>query len=236
MFNARMSRTQMLRDGAKALAGGVLAACGGPAATGSSTGAGDSNATNAPSKRNVTLIIDNDWTGGDRYKVVQAWLERANKVYPHIQTELRDNANSQDKTIALFAADQQGDLFQLDQHMVPVYGPKGVLQDISSTLASLKFDVNSVYDVPNITHWNGKRHGMMIQLQTFTTIYNVDAFQKAGIKTPTATWTWDDWLDAAKKLNQPLEATPLYGTELSGEPYHMFWSAEAPYLDQKGTT
>jgi ABC-type glycerol-3-phosphate transport system substrate-binding protein len=184
----------------------------------------------------VTVIVDNDWTSGDRYKVVTAWLERANKVHPHIKTELRDNAASQDKTIALFATGDQGDLYQLDQHVVPVFGPKGVLQDISSTLASLKFDVNSVYDVPNITHWNGKRHGMMIQLQTFTTIYNVDAFQKAGVKPPTSSWTWDDWLDMAKKLNQPLEANPLYGTELSGEPYHMFWSADAPYLDPQGKT
>jgi ABC-type glycerol-3-phosphate transport system substrate-binding protein len=225
-----MTRSRVLRTGAGGLAAGMLLACNAPAADQGTAG------TSTQAKRPVTVIVDNDWTGGDRYKVVTAWLERANRVHPHIKTELRDNAASQDKTIALFATGDEGDLYQLDQHVVPVFGPKGVLQDISSTLASLKFDVNSVYDVPNITHWNGKRHGMMIQLQTFTTIYNVDAFQKAGIKTPTASWTWDDWLDIARKLNQPLEAVPQYGTDLSGEPYHMFWSADAPYLDPKGTT
>ena len=231
---SQMSRSRFLRMGAATMGYGTLLACGGPAA-GTNTQAANTQVPAAPAKRAVTVIVDNDWTGGDRAKVVEAWLARANRVHPHIKTELRDNAASQDKTIALFATGEQGDLYQLDQHVVPVFGPKGLLQDISSTLASLKFDVNSVYDVPNITHWNGKRHGMMIQLQTFTTIYNVDAFQKAGVKIPAATWTWDDWLDSARKLNLPLEATPQWGTTLSGEPYHMFWSANAPYLSATGT-
>jgi ABC-type glycerol-3-phosphate transport system substrate-binding protein len=232
---SRMRRAQFLRMGAAAVASGTLLACGGPAA-GTGTPAAGGQGPAAPAKRPVTVLVDNDWTEGDRYAVVQAWLARANKVYPHIKTELRDNAASQDKTLALFATGDEGDLYQLDQHVVPVFGPKGVLQDIAPTLASLKFDLNSVYDVPNITQWNGKRHGLMIQLQTFTTIYNVDAFQKIGLKAPGADWTWDDWLDAARKLNQPLEATPQWGTTLSGEPYHMFWSADAPYLNQSGTT
>jgi ABC-type glycerol-3-phosphate transport system substrate-binding protein len=229
-----MRRSRFLAAGAAGMAYGTLLACGGPAA-GTGTQASDSQGPAAPAKRPVTVIVDNDWTEGDRYSVVQAWLARANKVHPHIKTDLRDNAASQDKTLALFATGEQGDLYQLDQHVVPVFGPKGVLQDIGPTLAALKFDVNSVYDVPNITHWNGKRHGLMIQLQTFTTIYNLDAFQRAGVAVPTASWTWDDWLEAARKLNKPLEATPQWGTHLSGEPYHMFWSADAPYLNQNGT-
>ena len=93
-----------------------------------------------------------------------------------------------------------GDLYQLDQHMVPVYGPKGVLQDISSTLAALKFDVKSVYDVENITHWIGKRHGLLIQLNVNTGVYNRSAFQEAGVKEPTPNWTWEGHLEAAKLL------------------------------------
>ncbi|MBI3971610.1 MAG: extracellular solute-binding protein [Chloroflexi bacterium] len=229
-----MTRSRFLHAGVGVLATGVFAACGGPAADGG-VKQGGSVAPASPSKKEVTLIVDNDWTGGDRVKIVQGWLERANKVYPHIKTELRDNAASQDKTIALFASGEEGDLYQLDQHVVPVFGPKNVLQDITSTLAALKFDVNSVYDVNNITHWNGKRHGLLIQLNSFNFIYNIDAFQQAGIKAPAASWTWNDWLDMAKKLNRPLDATPQWGTTISGEPYHMFWTAGAPYLDAKGT-
>jgi multiple sugar transport system substrate-binding protein len=232
MALGRLTRAQVLRVAAGTLAGSVLAACGAPSG-GGSTGAGGGT-TGAPAKRPVTLIVDNDWTQGDRLTVVKAWLERANRIHPHIKTELRDNADTQPKTIALFAADQQGDLMQLDQHKVPVFGPKGALHDIGSTLASLKFDVNSVYDVKNITHWDNKRHGIIVQLNVNSGVYNKSAFQNAGVKEPAADWTWDDYLETAKRLNKPVDN--LWGTNIvPGYPYVWYWSANVPYMDAKGT-
>jgi ABC-type glycerol-3-phosphate transport system substrate-binding protein len=235
---ARVTRAAALRAGAAVAAYGTLIACGGQA-PGGATGAGTTAPPATPARREVSLIVDNDWTQGDRYKVVQSWLERASRVYPNIKTELRDNADSQDKTIALFAGDQQGDLVQLDQHLIPVLGPKGVLQEIDSTLAALKFDPATLYDVPNITHWDGKRHGLLIQLNSFNWIYNLDAFREAGVKEPSAQtggWTWDDVVDAAKRLTRTQGgADDRWGTNISGEPYPFFWSANAPYLDPKGT-
>src|SRR5690349_1548111 len=101
MVGRRMTRARLLRAGAVALAGGMATACG-AAATGAPKAATQVPATPAP--RNVTLIVDNDWTSGDRLTIIKAWLERANKVYPNIKTDLRDTAGDQSKTIALFAA------------------------------------------------------------------------------------------------------------------------------------
>lgn len=224
---ARSTRRRVMQAGATAAALGLLSACRpGPARS--------PEEQQPATRRPVTLIVDNDWSSGDRLKVVQAWLERASRVYPHIKTELHDNAADQDKTVATFAADQQGDLFQLDQHMVPVFGPKGVLQDISSTLATLKFDVNTLYDVPNITHWEGKRHGLLIQLNTHTGVYHKNAFQEAGLKEPAPGWTWDDYLEAATRLNRRQE--DRWGAQVNANyPYTWFWSADVPYMDEKGT-
>src|SRR4051794_35256839 len=97
-----MTRAGLLRTGALALASGLATACG-AAATGGTTAATQVPATPAP--RNVTLIVDNDWTAGDRLTIIKAWLDRANKIYPNIKTDLRDTAGDQSKTIALFAAD-----------------------------------------------------------------------------------------------------------------------------------
>jgi multiple sugar transport system substrate-binding protein len=229
-----VTRARLVRAAGSTLALATLPACG--PLGGGTTGASATVQAAIQAKRPVTLLVDNDWTQGDRLKVVQAWLERANKVYPHIKTDLRETAETQEKTIAMFAAEQQGDLVQLDQHMVPVFGPKGVLHDISSTLAALKFEVNSIYDIPNITHWEGKRHGLLIQLNSFNWLINVNAFQEAGLKEPAAGWTWDDLVDVAKKLTRtPGAPGGRWGTNISGEPYHFFWSANAPYLDPKGT-
>jgi multiple sugar transport system substrate-binding protein len=228
----RTTRARFLRVGTGALAAGTLIACAGPAAD-SSTRAAATSGPAAPAKRETSLVLGNDWTSPDRRKVVEEWVARANRVYPHIKTELVDNADTQEKIIAQFAADQQGDLVMVDQHLVPVFGPKGVLQDISSTLAALKFDLNSIYDIQNITHWEGKRHGLLIQLNSFNWLYNVNAFQEAGVKEPAAGWTWDDVVEMAKRLNRPQD--DRWGTNISSEPYHFFWSANAPYLDPKGT-
>ena len=74
---SRMSRSRFLRMGATTLACGPLLACGGPAGTG--TQAVATQAPAVPAKRPVTVIVDNDWTGGDRAKIVEAWLARAPK-------------------------------------------------------------------------------------------------------------------------------------------------------------
>lgn len=186
----------------------------------------------AASARPVTVLIDNNWTSGDRLKVVQAWLARANQVYPHIKTDLRENAATQVKSIATFAADQQGDLVQLDTYLLPVFAPKGVLQEITPTLAALKFDTNSLYDFPYLTQYGGKRLGLLIQLNANSVVYNTNAFQDAGVTEPAPTWTWDDFVELARKVHRPQDSR--WGTDLSSL-YAWFWSADVPYLNATGT-
>ena len=234
MAGSGITRARLLRVGALALASNAATACG--AASGGPTQTA-TQAPASPAPRNVTLTVDNDWISGDRLTVIKAWLERANKVYPNIKTDLRDVAGDQSKTIALFAADQQGDLYQMDQHLIPVFGPKNVLFDLSSTLATLKFDPNSLYDVDNITHYpspGGPRHGLLLQLNVSVVGYNKNAFQEAGIAEPTPAWTWDDYLVMAQKLNRPNDNR--YGSNIvPGYPYSWFWSANVPYMDAKGS-
>jgi multiple sugar transport system substrate-binding protein len=223
-------RSAILRSAATALASTALAACG---AQGSPSGqAVATTAPAAPAKRPTTLLLNNDWTSGDRLKIIEAWVARANRVYPHIKTDLAANADTQEKIIAQFAADQQGDLVMVDQHLVPVFGPKGVLEDISSTMASLKFDFNSVYDIANITSYGGKRHGILVQLNSNVWVYNKSLFQQAGVAEPTAAWTWNDHLEAARKLSKP--ELGVWGTNVRADMYPWFWQAGVDYLAPDG--
>jgi ABC-type glycerol-3-phosphate transport system substrate-binding protein len=207
--------------GAAGIGAALLAACG-------AVGEGKP----AESARPVTVLIDNNWTSGDRLKVVQAWLARASQVYPHIKTDLRENAATQEKSIAAFAADQQGDLVQLDTYLLPVFAPKGVLQEIGPTLAALKFDPNTLYDFPYLTQYGGKRLGLLIQLNANSMVYNTAAFQDAGVKEPAPSWTWDDFVDLVRKVHRPQDNR--WGTDL-GYLYPWFWSADVPYLNAAGT-
>ncbi|HET7770599.1 MAG TPA: hypothetical protein VFN74_17630, partial [Chloroflexota bacterium] len=129
------------------------------------------------------------------------------------------------------ASDQQGDLIQLSEYLVPVFGPKNVLADIGPTLSSLKFDANSVYDIKDVTHANGKRHGLMTQISYFGWAYNKNYLQEAGIKEPTKDWTWNDALDMARRLSRVTDNR--WGIRPNGEVYAWLHSANASYLDAK---
>lgn len=228
---SRVTRARMLRVGLGAGVGGTLIACGAPATEGT-TRAAATNAPAAPARRETTLMLGNDWTSPDRRKIIEAWVARANRVYPHIKTDLADNADTQEKLISQFAADQQGDLVMVDQHLVPVLGPKGVLEDISSSMATLKFDLNSVFDIENITHWQGKRHGILVQLNSNVWVYNKSMFEQFGVAEPTAAWTWNDHVEAARKLSKPEEGR--WGMNVRADVYPWYWQAGVDYLAPDG--
>ena len=225
-----VTRARVLRGAPAALGAVLLSACG-ASATGGGTQAG-AGASPSPAARPTSLLLSNDWTSPDRRAIIEAWVARANRVYPHIKTELVDNADTQEKIIAQFAADQQGDLVMVDQHLVPVFGPKGVLEDISSTMAALKFDFNSVYDIANITSYGGKRHGILVQLNSNVWVYNKTLFGQAGVAEPTAGWTWNDHLEAARKLSKPDEGR--WGMNVRADMYPWFWQAGVDYLAPDG--
>ena len=231
--DAALTRRRMLTRVAAApavLGGAYVVACSGP---------GTSNAPPTPAAQPATIVIDNDWTAGDRYKVIQAWLERASRVYPHIKTELREQGSGepgQARTIANFAADQQGDLVQLNNFLVPVVGPKNLLLDISPILASLKFDPNILYDFREITQFGGKRHGLLVQLNANAMIYNKKLFDEASVKEPAPAWTSDDYVELTRKLRNP--QTNVWGTTFATGTtflYRWLYSADAAYLDPNGT-
>lgn len=231
MTRARMLRmTAFVPVAASMGVAGFGAACGAESPQQRAESKKGDQPTPVPAKRPVTLIVDNDWHKGDRRQVVDAWTQLAAKKYPHITTEVRE-LGSQDKILALFASDQQGDLMQLSEYVIPVFGPKGMLQDIAPTLAAQKFDTNTLYDVKEITHWEGKRLGLMTQLNYFGWVYNKSLLGEMGVKEPTANWTWDEYLETMKKLTRTADGR--WGSNLSGEIYAWLWSANAVYLDAK---
>lgn len=76
-------------------------------------------------------------------------------------------------------------------------------------------DLTSLVQKPSV-HWSdfwkgeravatvdGKVIGMPALVDNLAIVYNKKLFQEAGIPTPTATWTWDDFRAAAKALTDP---------------------------------
>ena len=98
-------------------------------------------------------------------------------------------------------------------------------------MASLRFDFNSVYDIANITSYGGKRHGILVQLNSNVWVYNKSLFQQAGVAEPTApgpgTTTW--------RRRQALQAgSGRVGDQRRADVYPWFWQAGVDYLAPDG--
>jgi ABC-type glycerol-3-phosphate transport system substrate-binding protein len=185
----------------------------------------------AEARKDATVLVDNDWQGGDRLQVVQAWAARVSQVHPHIKVDLRQMPG-QDASLANFAAGSQGDLHHVANTLAMLYGSKGLLRDISPTVAALRFDPTALYDVKDATHWENKRHGFMIQINSNVWVYNKTLFRQRGIVEPTDKWTWEDHLDAARKLTNVEQ--DQWGMTALGDVYPWYWQAGVEFLTADG--
>ena len=190
----------------------------------------------APAKRPVTLIVDNDWTGGDRYKVVKAWLERANKVHPHIKTELRDNAG-------LAGQDHRPVRHRRPGRPVPARPARGAGVRPQGRAAGHRVHAGVAQVRPEQRLRRPEHHPLERQAprddDPAPDVH--DHLQRGRLpegrdQGADGHWTWDDWLDIARKLNRPLDATPQWGTDLLRRAVPHVLVGQRPYLDAKGTT
>jgi multiple sugar transport system substrate-binding protein len=82
--------------------------------------------------------------------------------------------------------------------------------------------------------WKGKLTSMPVYTNNTITMWNNEHLNRAGLKAPQTGWTWDDFVDMAKKGNRPPDA---YGFELwadSSAFVNWYGSYGGRLLDQTG--
>ncbi|MGB9621532.1 MAG: ABC transporter substrate-binding protein, partial [Brevinematia bacterium] len=66
-------------------------------------------------------------------------------------------------------------------------------------------NVSDFFEAPfNEFKYKGKLYGIAKDFTTLVLYYNIDLFDKYGIGYPNDNWTWDDFLNASKKLTKDL--------------------------------
>ena len=78
---------------------------------------------------------------------------------------------------------------------------------------------------------DGSTYLMPNTFNTMVIYYNTKMFKEAGISRPSDDWTWDDFLEIAKKLTKGSGADKVYGFAL---PYYSF--GITPWLYSNGTS
>jgi multiple sugar transport system substrate-binding protein len=94
----------------------------------------------------------------------------------------------------------------------------GVISPIDDLVAATGYDLTQHYELcVNAMKLNGKLYGLpqLAHPGRVGLFYNKPVFDAAGVSYPDDTWTYDDLLEAAKKLTDP--ATKQYGFVANGQ-------------------
>jgi multiple sugar transport system substrate-binding protein len=226
-----------------AMVGLVLAACGQPAASPAATDAPASPAvsagtspTAAPADATgkISFMIFGDPAEKAAYEsLVSAFKQHA----PDIQVDLIHIPSQNDYRTRLgtdFAAGTPADVVLINYRRYAGFAAKGVLEPLGSYLAQSRLVKEGDFYPEAIRpfYWQGALMCIPQNLSSLVVYYNKQLFEQAGIAYPTADWTWDAFLQAAKALTKDTngDGTPdQYGLGTEASIFRA-----APFIWQNG--
>ena len=222
----------------------ALAACGG------GNGAQTAPAPRQLTKENITLT----WASpGDQaeFDVYVKVSEKFTQMHPNIKVVNDAPASSKDKMTTLMASDSLPEIIFRTINDFPAFvQPNNIWLGIDDLIKRDKFDIQDFY--PQILkpyRYDGKRfgegklYGLPKEIAIRSMFYNVDHFAEAGIKPPAPdqAWTWDEFRNAARRLNKPDGSRYAYSMETWWAMWSIWaWSnggevVDDPWAPTKGT-
>ncbi|MBI3974246.1 MAG: extracellular solute-binding protein [Chloroflexi bacterium] len=190
------------RRGVVGAAGGVigaalLAACGAPVGSGE-------EAQKARQPVNLTTNIQSP--ASTQWGAYEAADRAIREKYPWLRMEYQGGSSSSfeamGKLVALAASDSLPDMFYAQGTQIQFYISKKIAVSMAPYLNRDKaFDLN---DFPKVAIDMYSRGGQVYAIPydhgPQMLWYNANLFKKHGVQPPTSKWTWNDVLEAAKKL------------------------------------
>ncbi|HEX3814186.1 MAG TPA: sugar ABC transporter substrate-binding protein [Mycobacteriales bacterium] len=192
MTNSDLSRRGFLSGAALAAGGAGLAslatACGG-------SGSGDKNSIRVLAWSNGGTIDSNFKNRVTAFNAAQHGKVKATlQLLPYDQYW--------QKIDLAYSAHKPYDVYYWDVQAYAHY-KKGLLRDLQPTIDRTPLADPAKYPDRLFTPWKFDGHdmyGFPDNVQTMALFYNKDLFDKAGVKYPDDSWTWDDAMAAAAKL------------------------------------
>ncbi len=196
----------------------------------------------AQTKPKVTLRIM-DWASVEEMPSDELALEEFKKQYPEIDIlyEPTPGRVYEEKILTALAADDPPDVFLLDSKLVPTFTNKHVLLNLQPFFNKLSIDTTQWF--PNVLNIGRKGTSVYAFPKGFTPImmyYNKKLFRDAHVAYPTTEWTWDDYLQIAKKLTRDTDGNgvpDIYGAAFTNYYYVWIpwvWSAGGDVVDSEG--
>lgn len=116
-----------------------------------------------------------------------------------------------------YSTGQAPDIIAIDNPEHALFASHGVFLDLTDRIANSKVIHKEDYfpgPLASVT-WDGKLYGVPKATNTIALYYNADMFKAKGLDPDKPPQTWDELVDAARKLNDP--AKNIYGIAFSAK-------------------
>jgi multiple sugar transport system substrate-binding protein len=139
--------------------------------------------------------------------VFQAVVEGYKAVNPAVKVNLNHipaQGDHMNKLSAAFAAGNPPDVFLINYRRYGQFAAKGVLEPLGTYLDQSPTVRATDYYTESLTAFTYDNTLQCIpqNVSSLSVYYNKDLFQRYNVPLPTATWTWQDFLSAAKALTK----------------------------------
>jgi multiple sugar transport system substrate-binding protein len=141
------------------------------------------------------------WTTDDN-PARQAQIKIFNDMFPKLNLTIDPNNNDQSKIIVQTMAGIGPDVIDCyDRRQLHTYYQAGILADITDMAkeAGTTADISWEAAKENMTI-DGRQYGFPTNPGPWVIFYNKNLFDKNHVPYPKDDWTWDDFVDTAKKL------------------------------------
>ncbi|MGC8767305.1 MAG: ABC transporter substrate-binding protein [Brevinematia bacterium] len=149
------------------------------------------------------------WGSPEEKEVVLNYINQFTNQNPNVEIEgiHVDSLSFGQKLKTMIAGGTPPDVFYLDIEDFAGLASRGELLQLDDFVNkdAQEVNVSDFFEAPfNEFKYKGKLYGIAKDFTTLVLYYNIDLFDKYGIGYPNDNWTWDDFLNASKKLTKDL--------------------------------
>lgn len=184
------------------------------------------------------------WGLPSELDTVNKYIGEFEKKYPNIDVKILHVPQMyDDKLKTLFAAKTPPDVMYMGLERFPSFVSRGVFLNLQpyADRDNKEFRKEDFYpSLMELFKYKGNLFGIPKDFTPLALYYNKDLFDKAGVKYPTESWTWKDFLDAARKLTQDFDkdGKTEYGFILEtwfGQWFPWVWQNGGEIMDKTNT-
>lgn len=146
------------------------------------------------------------WGGPEEIAIIKKMVAAFESENPDIKVKIIHAANYMDKLHVMIGGGIPPDLFYLGDDNFTAFADGGALQSMEQfRRTDTLFDEEDYYELPlKAFIYNGELYGLPISWTPLVLYYNKDIFDEAGVPYPDSSWTWQDFLEAAKRMTKDL--------------------------------